>query len=125
MALKNPYNQYKQNNIMQASPQELTLMLYNGAIKFTNLGIIGIDEKNIEKANNSILRARDIITELNITLDMNYDISKQLSALYNYILTLLLEANIRKERACLQEALDLITQLRDTWKEAMVLSKQE
>lgn len=124
MALKNPYSQYKQNNVMQASPQDLTLMLYNGAIRFANQGIIAIEEKNVENANNAILKTSQIITELNITLDMNFEISHQLHALYNYILNLLLDANLRKDNRFLEEAVDLITQLRDTWKEAMVLAKK-
>lgn len=125
MAIKNPYDQYKQNNVMLASPEELTLMLYNGAVKFTNQAMYAIDEKNISKAHEAIMRVRDIIMELNMTLDMKYEISGQLRALYNYIIRLLTEANIRKEKVHLQEALELITELRDTWKEAMVLAKKK
>ena len=125
MALKNPYDQYKQNNVMLASPEELTLMLYNGGIKFTNQAMYAIDEKNIAKAHEAIMRVREVIMELNFTLDMKYEISGQLRSLYNYIITLLTEANIRKEKVYLQEALELITELRDTWKEAMALAKQK
>lgn len=113
------YQQYQQNSIMTASPEELTLMLYNGAIKFINLGKLHIENKEIEKANESIKRAQDIIFELNDTLDMNYDISNNLRSLYTFILEKLMDANIKKEITPLNEALLLLDELRDTWKEAM------
>ncbi|AOT70016.1 flagellar export chaperone FliS [Geosporobacter ferrireducens] len=128
MALNNPYNaynQYKQNNVMMAPPQELTLMLYNGAIKFANQAMLAIDEKNISKAHQLILRTSDIITELNITLDMQYEISKNLRSLYVFILERLIDANVKKDKQYIAEALEIITQLRDTWKEAMHLAKNK
>lgn len=123
MALNNPYNQYKENSVLTASPQELTLMLYNGALKFINQGKISIERKNIEGANEAIKRAQDIITELNFTLDMSYEISKSLRPLYFYINERLLEANIQKDVAYLDEAYNMVAELRDTWKEAMRLAK--
>ncbi len=123
MALNNPYNQYKENSVLTASPQELTLMLFNGAIKFINLGRISIEKNDIEGKNNALKRAQDIISELNMTLDMNYDISKSLRPLYLYINERLLEANLRKDTACLDEAQAMVTELRDTWKEAMKIAK--
>lgn len=113
------YQQYQQNSVMTASPEELTLMLYNGAIKFINLGKHHIENKEIEKANNAIKRAQSIVTELKNTLDMNYEISHNLENIYNFILEKLLDANIRKDIQFLDEALLLIEEIRDTWKEAM------
>ncbi len=123
MAMKNPYGQYKQNSIMTASPQELTLMLYNGALKFIGMAKIDIEHKNIPKANESIMRAQDIIQELNITLNMDYEISTGLRSLYTYILEKLVDANISKDAKYLDEAAEMVTELRDTWKEAMTISK--
>lgn len=123
MAVQNPYQQYKQNSIMTATPEELILMLYNGALKFINQGKLYIDEKNIQKANESILRAQDIIFELNIALDPKYEISNQLSSIYNYIRERLIDANIHKDVKSLDEVGELITVLRDTWKEAMKSAK--
>lgn len=123
MAMKNPYGQYKQNSIMTASPQELTLMLYNGALKFIGQGKIYIEQKDIPKANESIMRSQDIIQELNITLDMDYEVSTGLRSLYTYILDKLVDANISKDVKHLDEATEMVTELRDTWKEAMRLSK--
>lgn len=128
MALKNPYNaynQYKQNNILMASPEELTLMLYNGAVKFANQAILAIDEKNVPKAHEAIIRASDIISELNITLNMQYEISQNLRALYDFILDRLFNGNIKKDKKMIEEALTIITEMRDTWKEAMALAKKK
>lgn len=121
--MNNPYGQYKQNSVMTASPQELTLMLYNGALKFIGMAKINIQEKDIPKANESIKRAQDIIQELNITLNMDYPISTNLRSMYTYILEKLVDGNIYKEIQYLDEAAEIITELRDTWKEAMKISK--
>lgn len=115
----NVYQQYQQNSIMTASPEELTLMLYNGAIKFVNLAKHHIENKDIEKANEAIIRAQDIINELNDTLDMSYDISNNLRSLYTFIIDKLIDANIRKDTSYLDEILPILEELRDTWKEAM------
>lgn len=123
MAMRNPYDQYKENSIKTAGPEELTLMLYNGAIKFINQGNLFIKQGNIQKTNEVIQRAQDIILELNITLNMDYEISKTLRSLYLYILERLIVANLKKEEVYLNEVLELVTSLRDTWKEAMKISK--
>lgn len=125
MAMNNPYGQYKQNSVMTASPQELTLMLYNGALKFIGLSKIYIERKDIPNANASIIRAQDIVQELNITLNMDYEVSTGLRSLYTYILDLLVDANIHKDIGQLDEAAQMITELRDTWKEAMEISRTE
>lgn len=129
MALRNAYNaynQYKQNDVMLASPEELTLMLYNGAIKFAKKAIFAMDEKKIEKTHEAIIRTSDIVTELNATLDMQYDISQGLRQLYNFILQRLVQANVSKDKEIIEvEVLPLLTELRDTWKEAMELAKKK
>ena len=121
--MRNPYNQYKENNIKTASTENLTLMLYDGALKFAGQGKLFIQEKNIPMANEAIIRAQDIIHELNITLDMQYEISHNLRSLYTYILERLIDANINKDVESLDEVIDLIRELRNTWKEAMELAK--
>lgn len=123
MAVNNPYGQYKQNSVMTASPQELTLMLYNGALKFIGLSKIYIEKKDIPKANESILRAQDILQELNITLNMDYEVSVGLRSLYIYISEILVNANIHKDIKYLDEAAGMVTELRDTWKEAIKIFK--
>lgn len=110
---------YKQNAVMTSSPEELTLMLYNGAVKFITLSKMMIEQNDMEKTHNSIMRSQAIISELNITLDMKYEISKNLRQLYIFILEKLTEANIKKETKPLDEILPLVKDLRDTWKEAI------
>ncbi|HZK01490.1 MAG TPA: flagellar export chaperone FliS [Anaerovoracaceae bacterium] len=123
MAVNNPYGQYKQSSVMTASPERLILMLYNGALKFIGLSKIHIEKEDIPRANDSILRAQDIIQELNVTLDMDYEVSTGLRSLYTYILELLVDANIHKDIKYLDEAAGMITELRDTWKEAVKVFK--
>ncbi|MFZ5354304.1 MAG: flagellar export chaperone FliS [Bacillota bacterium] len=121
----NPYQQYQQNTVYTATPQELTLMLYNGLVKFIKLAIQGIEEKNIEKANNNIIRAQDIVTEFMCTLDMQYEISNSLMALYDYMNRRLIEANLKKDKAVAEEVLGFAEELRDTWAQAMKIVKQQ
>ena len=115
----NPYQQYQNNSVMTATPGELTLMLYNGAIKFCNLAIEAIEQNDLQKAHQSNLRAQDIITELQATLDTKYEISKDMDRLYTFIKELLIEGNIRKESQKLVDARDLIREFRDTWQQVI------
>lgn len=114
-----PYMEYKQNSIMTASPEELVLMLYNGIIRFIEEAKLAIKDKNIEKAHNSIMRAQDIVLELMATLDMQYDISKNLYNIYEYISRRLVEANLKKDTEALDEVKTLVSDLKDTWTKAV------
>ncbi|WP_425446282.1 flagellar export chaperone FliS [Dethiothermospora halolimnae] len=119
MAMKNPYSQYKQNSVMTASPQELTLMLYNGALKFLKQAMLFIDEKKIEKSHNSIVRTQDILVEFMSTVDQNYEVGKNLFSLYEYMNYRLGEADMEKDKEKVEEIYSMIEELRDTWKQAM------
>lgn len=121
----NAYNTYKQNSVTTASPGELTLMLYNGAIKFIGLAKKSIDNKNIEQRNNYIQRTQAIISELMSTLNMEYEISKQMLPLYEYINRRLTEANVKNDKAILDEVEGLVTEFRDTWKEVIKVTRQQ
>lgn len=116
---------YQNNQINTATPGELTLMLYNGAIKFIKQAKTALAEKQWEKSNQSNLRVQDIISELIITLDRSYPISEQFILMYDYMNRRLIEANIHKDDAILDEVEGLFVQFRDTWKEAILLSKQK
>jgi len=128
MNVKNGYNkiadQYLENAVMTATPEELTLMLYDGAIKFMNQAIVYIESKNISKANAALLRAQDIFTELMSTLKEEYEISKHLHGLYDYFNRTLVEANIKKDANLVKEVIHLTKELRDTWAQAMEISKK-
>ncbi len=124
-ANKNPYQQYQQNTVNTASPQELTLMLYNGLVRYLKLASQGIEEKDMEKSNNYIIRSEDIITEFMCTLDMQYEISDSLFALYEYMNRRLIEANIKKDKVIVDEIIGYAEELRDAWAQAMKLAKQQ
>lgn len=124
MTNSNGVSTYQKNAINLASPQELTLMLYNGLVRFTKLAIQGVEEKNIEMASNNMVRAQDIITEFMCTLDMQYEVSKNLMVLYEYMHKRLIEANIKKDLRILKEMLGFAEELRDTWAQAMKVAKQ-
>lgn len=122
MALPNAYAQYEQynkNKIMSASPAELTLMLYDGAIKFCNIAIMGIEQKDIQKANTNIKKVQRIIDEFRATLDMKYPVAEDFDRVYRYLLDRLLEANIQKDKEILEEVNTHLHTMRDTWKEVM------
>ena len=110
--VNNAAEAYKRQQIMTATPEALTLMLYNGCLKFIDEGIQGVKDKKWEDANTSLQKAQNIISEFRITLDMDYDISKQLMPLYNYTYDRLVEGNIKSDVAMLEEAKGIIKELR-------------
>lgn len=122
MVTHNGYAAYANNKIMTASPAELTLMLYDGAIKFTNMAIAGIEEKSIEKAHNNIVKVENIISEFQATLNHQYPVAKDFDNVYTYLKQRLLEANVKKDKEILEEVLGHLRTMRDTWKEVMKLS---
>jgi len=122
MPANNPYAQYNTNKIMTASPQELTLMLYDGAIKFCNIAMTGIDEGDVQKAHINIMKVQRIIEEFQMTLDFKYPVANDFNNVYNYIMTRLREANMSKDKEILEEISGHLHTMRDTWKEAMKLA---
>lgn len=125
MALPNAYQQYKNSRVLTASPAELTLMLYDGAIKFCNIAKDGCDEKDIQKAHYNITRAEKIIDHLRITLDTRYPVSQDFERIYTYLSRRLTEANLAKDTEILEEVITHLRSVRDTWKEVMRLNAQK
>lgn len=119
------YDQYKKNTVYTSTPEELTLMVYNGLIKFIMRGISAIESSEFEKANNSIIRAQAIISELQSSLDKKYEISHSLGLLYDYMKRRLVDANVKKDIEILNEVLGFAKELRDTWNEALRIAKRE
>lgn len=116
------YAAYANNKIMTASPAELTLMLYEGAIKFTNLAIAAIEENNVPRAHKNIMKVEHIIEEFQSTLDHKYPVAKDFDEVYNYLMLRLREANTKKDKEILEEVLKHLRTMRDTWKEVMKLA---
>ena len=123
MALPNAYAQYKNSKVLTASPAELTLMLYEGAIKFCNIAITAIEQKEVEKAHINIRKAQKIIEHLRVTLDMKYPVAEDFKRMYDYIFALLTEANMKKDMELLERALEELRGMRDVWKEVMKKAK--
>lgn len=121
---KNPYVQYKNNAIVTATPAELTLMLYEGAIKFGNIAIKAIEEGDIQKAHTNIMKVQRIITEFRNTLDFKYPVAKDFDRVYEYLERRLVEANVSKDKEIMEEMVMHIRSMRDNWKEVMKRAKQ-
>ena len=123
--VNNAAEAYKRQQIMTATPEALTLMLYNGCLTFMREGKEAIEAKQYEQANTSLQKAQQIISEFRITLNMDYDISHQLMPLYNYCYDRLVEGNMKSDPALVQEAIDIIKELRDAWVLAMKKARQD
>ena len=124
MQMNNAFAQYNNNKIMTASPAELTLMLYEGAIKFCNIAIVGIEQGNIQKSHDNIMKTQRILEEFQITLDHKYEVAKDFDAVYSYLIIRLRDANVKKDAAILEEVLGHLRTMRDTWKDVMQASKK-
>ena len=122
---QNMMSDYQRNAILTATPAELTLMLYEGAIKFCNIARIAIENKDVQKAHDNIKRAEDIITEFRVTLDRKYPVWQDFERVYDYIYRKLVDANMHKDIDELDEALKYIREMRDTWKEVMRLARTQ
>jgi flagellar protein FliS len=110
---------------MTASPGELTLMLYEGCVKFLKQSRLFLEEKHYDKASNASIRAQDIIAELMATLDMSYEVSNGLYGLYDFILRTVVQSNLKKDVSLLEEPINMMSELRDTWQRAVKLSRQQ
>lgn len=125
MALNNPYQRYKQTSVETASPGELTLMLYQGCLKFIRLGKKAIENKDIENKNINLQKAQAIIQELMVTLNMDIDISKNLLQMYDYLYRRLIEANMKEDIDILNEVEGFVLDFHDTWKQVIQLNRQQ
>jgi len=121
--MTNAANAYKNNAINTASPAELTLMLYEGAIKFCNIALGAMEKNDIMKTSENIIKAEKIIMEFRGTLDFKYPVAKDFELVYDYIYRRLVEANVKKDPDILTDALKYIREMRDTWKEAMRMNR--
>ena len=119
MALPKAYEQYNNSKILTASKPELTLMLYEGAIKFCNIAIMAIEQKDIPKAHTNIVKVQRIIAEFRATLDFKYPVAEDFERVYEYLERRLVQANVKKDAEILEEVNTHLRSMRDTWKEVM------
>ena len=125
MTVSNPYQTYQQSSVNTASPGDLTLMLYNGCLKFIHQAKKAIEEKNIEEKNTNIQKASKIVTELMVTLNLELEVSQNILPLYDFMNRRLIEANLQNNVAALNEVEELVTEFRDTWKQVIQLNRQK
>jgi flagellar protein FliS len=131
MSAYNPYlkkaEQYKQNQVETATPQEILIMLYDGAIRFLVLARKGMEEQNLEKSHKYLLKAQNIILEFMNSLDMEIggEMALNLYRLYEYLHYRLVQANIKKDVAMIDEVLDHLRNLKATWEEAIRIANKE
>ena len=123
MAAYNAAKAYGNNKVLTATPAELTLMLYDGAVKFANKAVDALEKKDYENTNINIQKCRAIIVELMSTLNFKYPVAEDFKRMYDYIFALLVKANLDKDMEALGRALDEIRGMRDVWKEVMAKAK--
>jgi flagellar protein FliS len=115
----NAATQYQQNSVLTANPAELTLMLYKGLVKFLKLAITSCEQNDIAGINLNLVKSQDIVRELLCTLNMKVAISKDLAAMYEYMLERMIQANINKNPEMIKELLGYAEEFRDTWAQAV------
>lgn len=120
----NPYATYQTNSVTTALPQDLTLMLYEGLIKFAMMAKRSIEQGNIQDKNTYIQKAQAIIMELQLTLNKSISLSNDLNNLYDYMQGRLIDANIKNDVTAIDEVIGFAEEFRETWKEAMKLARQ-
>lgn len=124
MSMRNPYAAYESNSVTTAAPGELTLMLYNGCLKFIKQAKRAMEEKNYEDKNANIQKAQNIISELMVTLNTDIPISKHMMQMYDYMNRRLVEANIKNNPEFLDEVESYVVEFRDTWKEVVLINRK-
>lgn len=125
MALNNPYQAYQQNSVSTASPGELTMMLYNGCLKFIRQADKAMELANIEEKNTNLIKAQKIIMELMVTLNMELEVSQSMMVMYDYMNHRLVEANLKNDREILKEVEGYVIEFRDTWKQVIQTARQQ
>lgn len=125
MYAANAYNAYKTNSVNYASKDQLLIMLVEGAVKFAKIGRQAIIDKDVKKAHENIIKTQNIFYELMATLDVNKggDWAQSLMSVYDFITRRLIDANIKKDVAIMDEAIPLIEDIKDTWEQAYKLAK--
>lgn len=122
MMASNPYKIYRDQDIDTSNSREIVGKLFGAASVSLRRAALEINNKHFEKANECILKSENIIGVLDKSLDMEFSISAQMHALYEYMLKRMIEANVKKDIKILDEIAGLISELRETWEEAFSLS---
>lgn len=113
--MANPYQQYMKQSVLTMTPVQLLIALYDKAEQETNKAIYYIENKEIEKAGKSIIKVQDIVAMLDGSLKMNYEVSDNLAALYDFFFSQLVKANQHKDTEILRQLLPLFADLKDAF----------
>lgn len=116
---------YRSNKLDTAAPGDLTLMLYNGAIKYCNLAMDALKKRDYAQCNDNIRKTKNIIVHFREQLNRKYEVAKDFDMIYDYIYWVLTQANLKKDMKLLEEALERLREIRDTWSEVMKIAKKE
>lgn len=123
--MNQPHQAYRQNSVTTASPGELTLLLYNGCLKFIKLAKRAIEDQNVEQRNTNLIKAQNIIQELMVTLNMDIEVSHNLMQMYDYLHRRLVEANLKNDTEILDEVEEFVLDFRNTWKEVIQTTRKQ
>ncbi len=117
MPQSNPYSAYQTTNVNTADQRQLIIMLYDGSIRFLKKAVVKIDARDFEGAHNYLIRSREIVSELLSTLrpEKAGEVGHNLKRLYVYLFNRLVEANLMKDSAIVEEAIQILSNLRDAW----------
>ena len=123
----NYQNAYKKASVNTLDQNKLIIMLYDGAIKNANFAVQYMESGEIEKVHDSLIKTKNIVTELLATLNMEHggEIAKNLKSLYSYMFSLLIEANMEKESKPVLTVIDLLKELRGAWVQIREKKKPE
>lgn len=114
----NPYNAYKKNSVNTLTSEQLLLMLVDGAVKYTKIAKLAIEQKDIQRAHKELVRVQDIFLELMITLDKSAGKHMEdLYDIYDFIKSELIKANMTKDTQTIENILPVIEEVRDMWHE--------
>jgi len=119
VAATNPFAHYQQNAVLNAGPGQLVLMLFNGILKFVKQADLALENGDLPRAHNALVRAQDIVSYLRETLNTDFKIGQDLDALYDYIYNRLVQANLKKEREMLAEVDRMVRELKEAWSQAL------
>ena len=125
MAVSTMQSAYKQNAFNTASPGELTLMLYNGCLKFIHQADKAMVEQDVERRNMYLTKAQNIIRELMVTLKAEDEVGKNMYRMYEFILSKLIDANVKNDQQALKDAEGFVVEFRDTWKQVIQIDRQK
>jgi len=108
---------YLRTKVLTATPEQLQLMLFDGALRFGEQAKLAIEQKNFEQSYELISRVQRILTELSCSLKHNVfpELCGRLAALYTYAYKKLIEANVDRNVEPLSEAIELLRYQRETW----------